>query len=62
MLTTRNLAHSIERAPWEQMRNTSIGGSVSRRQMSDQAVYKLLEKRREQALFPPLSPHDFRRA
>ncbi|MDP9411618.1 MAG: site-specific integrase [Actinomycetota bacterium] len=37
------------------------GGSVSGTRMSDQAVYKLLNKRRTQAGLPPLSPHDLRR-
>ncbi len=37
------------------------GGNVSGVRMSDQAVYKLLNKRREQAGLPPLSPHDLRR-
>ncbi len=37
------------------------GGHVSGVRMSDQAVYKLLNKRREQAGLPPLSPHDLRR-
>ncbi len=37
------------------------GGGVSGSRMSDQAVYKLLAKRRSQAGLPPLSPHDLRR-
>ncbi len=37
------------------------GGSVSGTRVSDQAVYKLLSKRRSQAGLPPLSPHDLRR-
>lgn len=37
------------------------GGNVSGTRVSDQAVYKLLSKRRSQAGLPPLSPHDLRR-
>ncbi len=37
------------------------GGKVSGVRMSDQAVYKLLNKRRDQAGLSPLSPHDLRR-